>query len=348
MFYRSIFRLLAAAGVLTYAQIAAAQSAPQEDGWQRLEDYEGIQSAKPAPSSGLPRRGAENRGGQTSPDSGWIDLEEFTQNYEEQRSRRTAPNQNNQGQFNQGQNNQEQNNDEGWVPLETFIPGAQADESYRQRPSPPESGEWASLEEMFSASAAAPNLRTAPLVAGDSIFIEFNGIEDMSGLYKVSDIGTVDMPLIGNIRAAGMITTQLEDTLEQMYGKDYLNNPKIKAALQPRPLGDVSLKGLVNLPGDYAMTEKMTLAEALAKGAGATGLAFGRDAVISRRRGNRVWVRRVALDNIRRGAETGPDILPGDLVNVVDRRAMPPLKELNAREFPLLSNVLKVGAEINF
>jgi protein involved in polysaccharide export with SLBB domain len=326
MNYRFSFMLCAALGTLSCPPGANARSTPHSGEWHELEDYEGRRKGK-AP------RGRADQASRKSEDSGWIDLEEFTQGYEEQRSRRIAP---------------DQSDQDGWVPLENFIPGAAAGEDYSAEPSYPETGEWTSLEEMLGASALPVDLRAAPLVAGDNIKVEFRGIRDMSGIYKISEAGTLEMPLIGTIRAGGMVIPQLEETLEQIYERNYLNNPKITAALQPRPLGDVSLKGLINLPGDYAMEETLTLAEVMAKGAGATGLAFGRDAVISRRRGNRVWVRRVALDYIRRGGESGPDILPGDLINVIDRRAMPPLKELDSSAYPLLNDVLKAGAKINF
>lgn len=321
--------LCALIGTLTHIQSAAAQSGD----WQKLENYEGIRNDKKSNTKATNR--APQRPASTPVnDSGWIDLEEFTQSYEEQRINRSAtPN---------------QNKDDGWVPLEEFIPGGNASEGYGAEPDNPQSDEWTSLDEMFGASPPPLSPRITPLLSGDKILIKFHRVEDMSGIYNVSDIGTVEMPLIGNIHASGLTSLQLEDTLEQMYGRDYLNNPKISVDLQPRPLGDASLKGLINIPGDYAMTENLTLAEVLAKGAGATGLALGRDAVISRRRGKRVWVRRVALDNIRQGADDGPDILPGDLVTVVDRRAMPPLKDVDTQDYPLLSDVLRAGALIKY
>lgn len=223
------------------------------------------------------------------------------------------------------------------------IPGNPPEKNENNTPKWSSTEAWLDVsEEMQRLGSSTDNAYTY-LIPGDNLYIRIAKVPEMSGHHTISDIGTLALPLIGNIRADGQLTSQLERSLEHLYGQSYLRNPDISVTLQARTVGSVTLKGLINVPGEYPVTKVMSLSEALAKGAGVTGETAQRDAVISRMIDNTLRVRRVALDGIRRGGNTGPVIWPGDHITIVKRAELPSMPDLNSAQFPLLDNVLRIG-----
>ena len=61
----------------------------------------------------------------------------------------------------------------------------------------------------------------------DVLKITVYGHDDLTRTVVVSDHGVVALPLIGDLRAAGLTPTQLEAQLKELLGKDYLVDPQL-------------------------------------------------------------------------------------------------------------------------
>lgn len=53
--------------------------------------------------------------------------------------------------------------------------------------------------------------------------------EDLTGIYEISVDGWIAFPLIGNIKAAGMTATQLQEKIKALLAKGYLVDPQVHA-----------------------------------------------------------------------------------------------------------------------
>jgi len=130
--------------------------------------------------------------------------------------------------------------------------------------------------------------------------------EDLSGEFTLDGNGFLSLPLIGEVRAAGLTARELEDELERRYGDGYLVDPKISIEiLNYRPF---TILGEVKEPGQYPYEPGMTVIDAVAK---AGGFTF-------RARQNRIYLRRgPQAPEVVVPANT--PVQPGDIITVPER-----------------------------
>jgi len=107
----------------------------------------------------------------------------------------------------------------------------------------------------------------------DEIAIRVVGEPDYSlERVKVSPVGKIYHPLIGDVEVAGFTTDQLARKLTADFG-EYLINPKISVELLTAQSAKVGVIGEVVKPGIVVMTEPMTLLGALTASGGVTDSA---------------------------------------------------------------------------
>lgn len=153
--------------------------------------------------------------------------------------------------------------------------------------------------------------------AFDRIAVSVYQEEDLSVRdVQVDSAGTLLLPLIGQVRAAGQTSTELAGTIARLYGERYLVNPQVSVVVQESVSQKVTVIGSVIEPGVYAIQGRTTLITALAMAKGASRVAALDNAVIFREiDGQRVG----ALFNIKqisRGESADPEILGNDMVVV--------------------------------
>jgi len=146
------------------------------------------------------------------------------------------------------------------------------------------------------------------LAVGDELRVTVYGHEDLSGEFDIDATGSVSLPLIGDVYAAGLTTTELEDTITALLQPDYLKNPRVSAELiSYRPF---YIFGEVKLPGSYPYTNGMTVISAVAVAGGFT----------YRARKNRIRiVRGSGASQVELEADNDTPILPGDVIEIPER-----------------------------
>lgn len=85
---------------------------------------------------------------------------------------------------------------------------------------------------------------------------------------QVADDGTISVPLLGSIKAAGLSQRQLRDELADLWGKKYLQDPQVSVFIKAFKSRPVSVIGSVAKPGVYYLTARRTLIEVLAMAGG--------------------------------------------------------------------------------
>jgi protein involved in polysaccharide export with SLBB domain len=126
-----------------------------------------------------------------------------------------------------------------------------------------------------SASGAAPVPASDNPVAsadyqlgpGDKLKLITFGEDTLSGEFFVSDAGEVSLPLVGDLRAAGLSVDEFQERVRVALA-DYLKDPRVSVEVENyRP---VYILGEVNRPGQYPFTAGMTLLNAVATASGFT------------------------------------------------------------------------------
>jgi len=103
---------------------------------------------------------------------------------------------------------------------------------------------------------------------GDQLNIKVVGAEDLTGDYPVTDSGTVSIPLIGDVKAAGLTRVQLEKEISQKLAQGYIRNPRVNVAIAKyRPF---YIYGEVAKPGEYPYASGMKVLNAIATAGGFT------------------------------------------------------------------------------
>ena len=121
------------------------------------------------------------------------------------------------------------------------------------------------------------------LDAGDRVRIIVFGQDNLSRLYSVDTAGRIAFPLIGNVEARGLTTTQLGNDIESKLRKNYIKDPKVSVEVDAyRPF---FILGEVAKPGSYAYVNGMTVEGAVAIAEGYTERAKQRMVRLTRKFG---------------------------------------------------------------
>lgn len=114
-----------------------------------------------------------------------------------------------------------------------------------------------------AASNASDQMLT--LRPGDMVRVDIWREEELSGEFRVDEMGVVTLPLLGEKKVNGVPVRELRDTLIAEYRVE-LVNPSITVT----PLRQVHVLGYVNQPGIYTIDPTTSLAGAVALAGGAS------------------------------------------------------------------------------
>lgn len=122
------------------------------------------------------------------------------------------------------------------------------------------------------APTAAPQApREYALGSGDRIRLIVFGEDSLSGEFVVDGAGRLALPLIGDVRAAGLSARELERAIAAALRRGYLNDPRVSVeVLNHRPF---YILGEVAQPGEYPFVSGLTVYNAVATAGGFTPLA---------------------------------------------------------------------------
>jgi polysaccharide export outer membrane protein len=139
---------------------------------------------------------------------------------------------------------------------------------------------------LAAADSATPDTAAAnfeasyQLGAGDKIRLNVFGEDNLSGEFTVNGSGTVALPLIGTVPAAGKTLAEFEELVVTGLKNGYLKNPHVSVeVLNYRPFYII---GEVNKGGEYPYQAGLTVLNAVAIAGGYTFRADTNQAVITR------------------------------------------------------------------
>ena len=157
----------------------------------------------------------------------------------------------------------------------------------------------------FGAPITDENYR---LGTGDKLRVNVYGEEDLSGEFVVDSSGQVQLPLVGQVKAAGLTLHEFIIEVATVLKDGYLKDPKVSVeVLNYRPFYVI---GEVNKPGEYPYENGLTVLGAVALAGGFTYRAYDSE----------VYVRHVGSTKEQAmPADATARISPGDIVRIAER-----------------------------
>ena len=155
------------------------------------------------------------------------------------------------------------------------------------------------------ASSAEVEVDLSP---GDRVNVTVFGHTDLSGEFELDALGRLSLPLIGDIAAAGVTPSELQEVIVNELQPEFLINPRVTVQLLSfRPF---YILGEVNSPGSYPYVGGMTVISAVAVAGGFT----------PRARINRLTIRRT-VNGVQTEVTATRDmeIQAGDVIEVPER-----------------------------
>ena len=155
--------------------------------------------------------------------------------------------------------------------------------------------------------------------AGDRLAIRVFGEPELSGEnYIVDGAGYLQLPLLGEIIAAGQTGRELAAELTRRLGSRYVRGASVTVSVVSRPQATFTVEGDVNSPGVFPVTPSTTLLSALAQAKSPTKTAKTDEIIVFRTINGERSGGRFRLGDIRRGRAADPQIVAGDTVVVVN------------------------------
>jgi polysaccharide biosynthesis/export protein len=166
-------------------------------------------------------------------------------------------------------------------------------------------------------STSAPTSGSASYRIGppDVLEISVFKVPELSKSVQVAEGGTINLPLVGEIPAAGMTAQEVERDLTLRLGAKYLQNPQVTVYVKEYNSQRVTIEGAVKKPGVYPIRGKATLLQLIATAEGLDANADSTVLVIRQADGNRSAAR-FELSEIRTGWAEDPPMRPGDTIVV--------------------------------
>jgi polysaccharide biosynthesis/export protein len=169
----------------------------------------------------------------------------------------------------------------------------------------------------------------------DKLTIKVFKAEDLTGDYDVDLTGKISMPLIGEMVAANLTTSELDQKISEKLGEKYLEHPDVSVGIKSSTARAVTVDGAVAQAGSYPVTGPMTLIQAIALARGTREDSNPRRVAVFRTVGGQRQAAAFDLTDIRRGQAPDPRIYPGDIV-VVDGSSIKEIQKQIFQTVPLL------------
>lgn len=176
-----------------------------------------------------------------------------------------------------------------------------------------------------SAPVKQPNLpppvEQSSLGAGDVFEVTVYDEPAMSKIYRVAPNGTIDFPLIGTLEVEGKEPQEIADLIKSaLKEKQILKNPSVSVLVKEVNSKKIAVFGQVQKPGQFPMSEGVTVVQAISLAGGFTALA-DRDRVTLNRKVSAKKVVRVVFSvaAITEGKMNDIPLQAGDTLYVEER-----------------------------
>jgi polysaccharide export outer membrane protein len=151
----------------------------------------------------------------------------------------------------------------------------------------------------------------------DVVSVLFWRDKEMSGDYVVRPDGQITLPLLSDVRAAGLTPEQLRAELTKAAAK-YLEDPNVTVGIKVINSRKVHITGMVGKAGSYPLTGPTTVLQLIAMAGGLQEFANGKKILIVRQENGQQVAYKFNYNDVRQGKNLQQNIAlkPGDIVVV--------------------------------
>lgn len=181
------------------------------------------------------------------------------------------------------------------------------------------SGVEPAATDSLQASAAAIAAVSTPGAAAykigpqDVVEISVFKVPELSKSAQVSEAGTVNLPLVGEVIVAGKTAREFEKELTRQLGAKYLQKPQVTVFIKEYNSQRITVEGAVKRPGVLPIQGTMSLLQAVAMSQGLEESSDDTVLVFRNSNGARKAAR-FDVSEIRTGAADDPQLMAGDVV----------------------------------
>ncbi len=150
---------------------------------------------------------------------------------------------------------------------------------------------------------------------GDTILISLSGLPEEIPLHQepIMEDGTITMPDIGKVQAAGKTAGELQNQIHDLYVPRFYTHLTVTVNIGDRVY---YVSGEVKIPGRLVYVGQTTVTKAITSAGDFTDFANHKNVVLIRVNGDRT---KVNVDRVRNGRAEDPSVYPGDQI-IVHRR----------------------------
>lgn len=163
----------------------------------------------------------------------------------------------------------------------------------------------------------AQNERSSGTIGSrDSVEIRVFREDDLTTRGQLSSAGTIQMPLIGSVKIAGMSTDSAAALIERKLRDGYLVRPEVTVSITARVRKTVTVLGEAQKPGLFRLdpNRSLTLVEAIGLAGGVTRIGNAKKITLKRR--NMTNPIRVDLRAITAGQAKDIPLQDGDIITI--------------------------------
>jgi len=164
-----------------------------------------------------------------------------------------------------------------------------------------------------ASATVTPSSDAYKIGASDVLDISVFNVPELSKTVQVADTGTINLPLVGEIPAAGRTAQEVERDLTAQLGAKYLQNPQVTVYVKEYNSQRVTISGAVNKPGVYPIRSKTSLLQIIAM---AEGFNPGSDStvLVLREGGGKRSAAKFYVYEIQNGRVQAPTVQSGDVI----------------------------------
>lgn len=163
-------------------------------------------------------------------------------------------------------------------------------------------------------SVATPGSMAYKIGPLDVVDVSVFKVPELSKTVQLSEAGTMNYPLVGELNVAGMTAREVEQRLTKMLGEKYLRNPQVTVFVKEHNSQRITIEGTVKKPGVYPIKGGMSLLQAVAMAQGMDAAVSDNTLVVFRNDQGKRSAAKFNVAELRSGKVADPQLQAGDVV----------------------------------
>jgi len=156
------------------------------------------------------------------------------------------------------------------------------------------------------------------LSSGDTLNLMVYKEPDLNMQSKIARDGRVQLPLLGEVKVAGMSVREAQEHIRKLLNADYVVDPQVYLNIVSYTQRKFTIIGQVTRPGSYELqgTESLGILEAVGMAGGFSRIADTKNITVKRSVEGKTQTIKVNTKKLEDPQGGSFDVLPGDIITV--------------------------------